>query len=206
MKPTLKELRAVLLNSKTNQLNDSEKWLEQYEYDLKDEAIRDFMKNYKSNMAKYKETKRQFTLKARSKYAPTQSLSVLKKKWNHKMGFYSSIFSPSNMSAAEQLPTKLERDSRLLRTHSGKYFLMSPSPARKDDGKGKTTGDFVFIDPGVRTFLTCYDSNENVVEVGKDAVVRVSKLLHRRRKLQSRLAVLRDHKKRQNLRRAYIRL
>ncbi|KAK9359191.1 hypothetical protein V1504DRAFT_441502 [Lipomyces starkeyi] len=186
-----------LLNSKTSQLNDSEKWLEQYEYDLKDEAIRDFMKNYNSNMAKYKKSNNPFTLKFRSRYAPTQSL----------IGFYSSVFSPSNMAAAEQLPTRLERDSRLLRTQSGRYILMTPSRARKDNGKGTTTpGDFVFIDPGVRTFLTCYDSNENVVEVGKAAVVRVSKLLHRRRKLQSRLAALRDHKKRQNLRWAYIRL
>ncbi|KAK9237020.1 hypothetical protein V1525DRAFT_330712, partial [Lipomyces kononenkoae] len=51
---------------------------------------------------------------------------------------------------------------------------------------------------GVRTFLTCYDSNENVVEVGKDAVVRVSKLLYRQRKLQSRLAALHDHKNSKN--------
>ncbi|KAK9235453.1 hypothetical protein V1525DRAFT_421332 [Lipomyces kononenkoae] len=102
MRPTQTELRAVLLNSKTNQLKDSEKWLEQYEYDLKDEAIRDFQ----SNMAKYKKPKKPFTLKFRK-------------------------------------------------------------------GKGTTPAEFVFIDPGVRTLLTCYDSNENVVEVGKAAVVRV---------------------------------
>ncbi|KAK9349556.1 hypothetical protein V1523DRAFT_400024, partial [Lipomyces doorenjongii] len=206
MKPTQKELRAVLLNSKTNTLSETEKWLDEYEYDLKDEAIRDFMKNYKSNMAKYKNSKKPFTLKFRSKMAQTQSLSVLKKKWNSKFGFYSSIFSPSNMAAAEQLPKTLETDSRLLRTRLGHYFLIVPMRAKKDKGNGVTLGNFVFIDPGVRTFLTGYDSNENVVEVGKVAVVRVSKLLHRRRKLQSRLAALRDHKKRQNLRRAYIRL
>ncbi|KAK9491216.1 hypothetical protein V1508DRAFT_328554, partial [Lipomyces doorenjongii] len=43
MKPSQKELRAVLLNSKTNTLNETEKWLDEYAYDLKDEAIRDFM-------------------------------------------------------------------------------------------------------------------------------------------------------------------
>ncbi|KAK9491638.1 hypothetical protein V1508DRAFT_421496, partial [Lipomyces doorenjongii] len=62
MKPSQKELRAVLLNSKTNTLNETEKWLDEYAYDLKDEAIRDFMKNYKSNMAKYKNAKKPFTL------------------------------------------------------------------------------------------------------------------------------------------------
>ncbi|KAK9385329.1 hypothetical protein V1515DRAFT_608766 [Lipomyces mesembrius] len=191
MKPTQKELRAILLNSDTNTLNDTEKWLGQYAYDLKDEATRDFMKTYVSNMAKYKKARKPFTLLFRSKNAQTQSL----------IGLFSSIFSPSNMAAAEQLPKCLETDSRLLRTQLGHYFLVVRSRVKKDKGKGATPGDFVFIDPGVRTFLTCYDSNENVVEVGQAAVVRVSKLLHRRRKLQSRLAALRDHKKRQNLRR-----
>ncbi|KAK9320137.1 hypothetical protein V1517DRAFT_330292, partial [Lipomyces orientalis] len=46
----------------------------------------------------------------------------------------------------------------------------------KRRGKVQHKGDFVFIDPGVRTFLTCYDSNENVVEVGRCAVVSVYKV------------------------------
>ncbi|KAJ8100543.1 hypothetical protein POJ06DRAFT_290410 [Lipomyces tetrasporus] len=181
---SLKELRAVLLNSETNTLNDNEKWLDEY----------------RSNMAKYeknKEDKKKFALKFRSKKAPIQSLSVLKKKWNCGT-FYSSILSSA-------LPSILARDSRLLRTRLGRYFLIIPSDGEAKT-KSATRGDFVLIDPGVRTFLTCYDSNENVVEVGRCAVVRVSKLLHHRRKLQSRQAALRNHKKRQNLRKAYLRL
>ncbi|KAK9325448.1 hypothetical protein V1517DRAFT_177160 [Lipomyces orientalis] len=104
MKPTQKELRTVLLNSETNTLDDNEKWLDQYEYDLKDEVIRDFMK-YRSNMAKYqkdKKDKKPFTLRFRSKKAPTHSLWVLKKKWNGgERSFYSSIFSSSKMAAAK---------------------------------------------------------------------------------------------------------
>ncbi|KAK9390033.1 hypothetical protein V1515DRAFT_592695 [Lipomyces mesembrius] len=69
------ELRAVLLNIETNTLSDNEKWLGEYEYDLTDEAIRDFMKNYRSNVAKFKS----FTLKFRSKKAPTECLSAEKK-------------------------------------------------------------------------------------------------------------------------------
>lgn len=34
---------------------------------------------------------------------------------------------------------------------------------------------FIFIDPGVRTLMTGYDSNQTVVEFGKDAVVRIDK-------------------------------
>ncbi|KAK9324823.1 hypothetical protein V1517DRAFT_365833 [Lipomyces orientalis] len=187
----VKELRGVLLNSETNTLDDNEKWLDQYEYDLKDEAIRDFMKNYRSNMAKYqkdKKDKKPFTLRFRSKKAPTQSLSVLKKKWNRgKRSFYPYSHQP--------LPTILASDSRLLRTRLGRYFLIVAKDA-EEKRKSATRGDFVFIDPGVRIFLTCYDSNENVVEVGRCAVVRV----------QSRLAALRNYQKRQNLRRADLRL
>lgn len=35
---------------------------------------------------------------------------------------------------------------------------------------------FIFIKPGIRTFLTSYDSGQNVVEIGRDAVVRIEKL------------------------------
>ena len=66
--------------------------------------------------------------------------------------------------------------------------------------------EFIFIDPGVRTFMTGYDSNQNVVEIGKDAVVRIEKLKRRRRQLQSKLAKLRKHKKSQNHRKALHRL
>ncbi|KAK9429846.1 hypothetical protein V1505DRAFT_372777 [Lipomyces doorenjongii] len=51
------ELRAVLLNIDTNTLSDNEKYLGEYEYDLMDEAIRDFMRNYRSNVAECKKDK-----------------------------------------------------------------------------------------------------------------------------------------------------
>ncbi|KAK9487144.1 hypothetical protein V1527DRAFT_481527 [Lipomyces starkeyi] len=69
------------------------------------------------------------------------------------------------MAAAEPLPRILTRDSRLLMK-------------RERERENATRGDFVFIDPDVRTFLTCYNLNENVVEVGSSAVEKVSKMLH----------------------------
>ncbi|CCE91598.1 uncharacterized protein TDEL_0D00140 [Torulaspora delbrueckii] len=72
----------------------------------------------------------------------------------------------------------------------------------RDEGREK----FIFIDPGIRTFLTGYNSGQNVVEIGKNAFVRIEKLKHRRHKLQSKLDKLRTHKKRQNHRKALHRL
>ena len=96
-------------------------------------------------------------------------------------------------------------DSRLKRTRHNKYYLIVPMVGEeitRKEGREK----FIFSDPGVRTFLTGYDSGQNVVEIGKNAVVRIEKLKHRRRKLQSKLAKLKRQKKRQNHRKALHRL
>ncbi|KAK9260017.1 hypothetical protein V1519DRAFT_475461 [Lipomyces tetrasporus] len=48
--------------------------------------------------------------------------------------------------------------------------LLSHHPNERKAKRKATRREFVFIDPGVRTFLTCYDSNENVVEEGRGTV------------------------------------
>ncbi|KAK9318661.1 hypothetical protein V1524DRAFT_444535 [Lipomyces starkeyi] len=166
---TQKKLRAVLLNSETNTLNDNEKWLDEHDYDLRDKAIRDFMKNYRS-----------------------------KKKWNRgERSFYSHSLLAVKDGCGRATTKYFNARFKALEEAVGRYFLITSNKG-KEKRKNATRGDFVFIDPGVRTFLTCYDLNENVVEVGSGAVVRVSKA--------TRLAALRNHKRRQNLQRAYIRL
>ena len=201
----IKTLRQMLINKDINILEPHEQWLKEYNYDLKSEALRDLVKNYSSNMARYKSTGTPFKLKFKSEKAKTQSLSVLKKYWNNKKSFYSDVFSSTKMRSAEKLPEQLLMDSRLQRTRHNHFYLIVPMVGEeiaRDEGREK----FIFIDPGVRTFLTGYDSGQNVVEIGKNAVVRTEKLKHRRRKLQSKLAKLKTHKKRQNHRKALHRL
>ncbi|CCE90908.1 RNA-guided endonuclease InsQ/TnpB family protein TDEL_0C00190 [Torulaspora delbrueckii] len=202
----IKILREKLLNKKTSALTPEEQWLSEYNYDLKDEALRDLVKNYSSNMAKFKKTRVPFKLRFKTKKAPVQTLSVLKKYWNKgKKTFYSDIYSSFSLRGAEPLPEELPRDSRLQRTRNNKYYLIVPM-AGGEIARKPPTEKFIFIDPGVRTFLTGYDSSQTVVEIGKDAIVRIEKLKRRRRQLQSKLAKLRKHKKRQNHRKALHRL
>ena len=206
MAMTIKGLRQTLLNRDTNILEPQEQWLNDYSYDLKDEALRDLVKNYSSNMAKLKNTGVPFKLRFKSKKAPAQTLSVLKKHWNKRTkSFWSKVFSSSKMRSAEVLPEKLLMDSRLQRTRNNKFYLILPVVGEEIVRKMKAD-KFIFIDPGIRTFLTGYDSGQNVVEIGKNAVVRIEKLKRRRRQLQSKLAKLRKHKKRQNHRKALHRL
>ena len=195
-----------MLNRDTNILEPQEQWLNDYNYDLKDEALRDLVKNYSSNMARFKKMGVPFKLKFKTKSAPVQTLSVLKKHWNKgKKTFYSNIDPSSSMRAAEPLPEEFPRDSRLQRTGRNKYYLIVPM-AGEEIVRKSPAEKFKFIDPGVRTFLTGYDSNQTVVEIGKDAVVRIEKLKRRRPQLQSKLAKLRKHKKRQNHRKTLHRL
>ena len=85
----IKTLREQLLNKNTNVLEPWEQWLNEYQYDLKDESLRDLIKNYNSNVSKFKKTGRPFKLKLKTKKAPFQTLSVLKKYWNKgKKTFY----------------------------------------------------------------------------------------------------------------------
>ena len=147
-----------------------------------------------------------FNSKFNTKKAPVQTISVLKKHWNKgAKSFYGPIFSSSKIRGAESLPEEFPGDSRLQRTRNNKYYLIVPMVGEEIARKSHAE-KFIFIDPGVRTFLTGYDSNQTVVEIGKDAVVRIEKLKRRRPQLQSKLAKLRKHKKRQNHRKALHRL
>lgn len=69
----IKILREKLLNKKTSVLEPEEQWLFDYNYDLKDEALRDLVKNYISNMAKFKKTRVPFKLRFKTKKAPVQN-------------------------------------------------------------------------------------------------------------------------------------
>ena len=104
------------MNKKTSVLEPEEQWLSEYHYDL--------IKNYSSNMAKFKKTRAPFKLKFKTKKAPVQTLSVLKKYWNKgEKTFYSDIYSFSSMRGAEPLPEELPRDSRLQKTRNNRLFL-----------------------------------------------------------------------------------
>lgn len=126
-----KTLRQKLINIDTRILEPHEQWLNDYHYILKDEALRDFVENNNSNMAKRKSTGVPFKLNFKSRKARNQNLSVLKKFWNNKSFFYCDIFSSSKILSAEKLPEKLPMDFRLQRTGIIITILLSPWSGRR---------------------------------------------------------------------------
>ena len=182
---TIKELRAAVIND-INYISKN-KWVKEYHYDLRDEALRDLLKNIKSNIAKGEI----FNIKFKSRkdeYTKNISISVLKKHWNKKNNFYSSIFKPSNLKTSECIPEQLNYDTRLLKTPLNKYYLCIQS--NKKIIKCENQANMIFIDPGVKTFLTGYDPSGKIITFGnKENSKRIGILLHFKNKLQSKLKI-----------------
>lgn len=195
---SIKTLRSKFVNDSNYQTKN--KWLLDTPYDIKDEASRDLLKNYNSN---FKSQRKFFSIKYKSKKAPCQSLNVLGKHWNHKRGNYSKIFT-SEMKSERPLPTVLEHTCRLICFPMlGKYYICIPKllTVCENQVDNKT----VSIDPGVRTFATCYDPDGSIIEFGKGDNALLARLLHYNSKLQGRMTKMK-HAKRVRMKKAYLRM
>ena len=163
----------------------SNTWMLDYHYDLRDEALRDLLKNIKSNQAKEKNFKMKFKSR-KDEYIKGASISVLSKHWD-KNGFFGSVLSSSLLRSNEPIPNILMYTSRLKKTATGKYFLCMPLPLNENQVEVKEQ-NAIFIDPGSKCFLTGYDPSGKVIVWGENDVGRIARLQHYKKKLQSKKA------------------
>ena len=140
-------------------------------YDLRDDAMRDLLKALHSNLAKREKAKAdgkdpgKFQLHFKSrKRMDSESFTVLCKHWSSPTGAWAWLRDiPSERNGRRQLPppNQLTHDMRLQRTKAGAFYLCVPLPAAATEGDETQvpppSGAVVALDPGVRTFQTCYD-------------------------------------------------
>lgn len=201
-KTTLADLRTNIINNSNFKTENT--WVKEYEYDLRDEAVRDFMKNIESNLAKGVK----FQLKYKSLKEQKLngfSLSILKKKWNKKKTFYSEIFKPINLKSHEPLPDELPADSRLVKSQTKEYFISIPENRKVGDNQANKNS-MIFLDPGVKNFVVGYDPEGKCITWGKKDAARIARLLHHKRKLCSRIAEETKNKRKKSLRKALLKL
>jgi len=169
---------------------------DQVPYDVRDEAIRDLIKAFKSNMAKLKKNgKGHFELHFQRKKAKYGSMSLLKKHWNTKKGTYCHRImknalgseSAARIRTGEPMPS-MNHDGRIIKENGRYYIVVIQSVPRsanngaiyesgsENQGARQSRRRLVSIDPGVRNFLTCYDPNGAVIEVGKNGIKRLQKI------------------------------
>jgi len=118
------------------------------------------------------------------------------------------------MKSAETLPDVLPSDARVLRDNRGDYYLimMVEGDVREQDDASPSAKleSVVSLDPGVRTFMTAYSADGEVVEWGTGDVCRFYRLSNAHDKLSMRWSGKDggsiNHRKRYRLKRAGARI
>ena len=199
-KATKKGLRAVALNKSA--LAENNAWALKVPYDVRDEGMNDVLKAIESNQAKIeKGSLKHFELAFRSAKDEQQSLVIHSKHWKHKTGVYSDLCG-ENMKSSEPLPVELDHDCRLTRTRLGHYYLCLCLPnGSENQALEPQKHHTIALDPGVRTFLTGYDADGQIVEWGTKDMSRIYRLCKAVDNMQSRWSQT-THRKRYKLKRA----
>jgi len=174
--PKEKELRDLFVSGK--KLSD---FADGVPYDVRDETLRDVIKNIQSNLAKKKKgTIKKFSFKFKKK-KNTQSITIRQKHFNRKSGAYAWI-----MDLVTREPLSYDHDIRILKDSVGDYFfcIVKNKKFRRERQarkfKKSNMEGIVSLDPGIRTFLTAYDpGRKTVLHIGKEIDKMIEKYLER---------------------------
>ena len=201
--PDIKELRGEFVNNDPLREKNIE-WAKCLPCDSRAEACRDFIAGVKINWKIYNEkikkmeyeliekglnvcqAKKQavesvskFEMKYKSKKRKKiQSFFIRERNWNAKNGDFKWL---KKIKSKESFDIKY--DTRILKDGTGKYFILVLKPLERQSVENRKK--IISIDPGERTFLTCYDPEGSVFEFGKNDSDSLIKIGMRADKLQS---------------------
>lgn len=202
-----KELRARVITKKAILGMGDKSWVLETPCGVRDEAVSDVLKAYKSAFARRRRDGVNFRLKWRSrKHSEQESVVIHARCWQRESGEYAFL---RKMRASERLPDDLVYDSRLVyRRGIGAFDLcvLSPLPepqvpsaaevaARWDESQVPPSPlplppRVIALDPGVRTFLTGYDPAGRACEWGPGDIGRIDRLCHHLDDLTSRASTM----------------
>jgi len=172
-------------------------------YDIIANAAITLLKNYASNFAK------QSNLRKRGQ--PTSAFCIRLKRWNHPTsmvvpngkwkptihdkakvkGIFDKAYNDFRFEGGKPRLDVLKYDSTLVYEPLTKqYHLCVPRHIEKRASLSNDELKVISIDPGVRTFLTAYDTSGKVFEFGKDANKRLTAIFEKRCLIQSKLDLL----------------
>lgn len=182
---------------KTDIIKSLPEWANEAPYQVRSIAVKEACIAVRNAKMKYRQTGQLNKVSFRSRKEPKQSVFVVKHAISEK-GVFTRIL--KEMRYSEPLP-EIRHDCHLVHEY-GKWYVTIPVDVERQCARDKR--GVVSIDPGVRTFLTCY-CKDGVVELGEGAVGRVLKLCRSMDRLKARMSKAKARKK-QNMRRAFMRL
>jgi transposase len=195
---TVKHLRECFINDSNFKTKNT--WVLNTPYDIRDEALNDCLHNLSTNQSKGGRFKLNFQSRKKN-----NSIAVLSKHWSHKRGDYAKVLGNKVLRCSEVLPQTMKYKCRIKRTPLDEYYLSVPKPLQVRCESQAPQTRVIALDPGVRTFLTGYDINGNIIEIGKNDISLLARLLHYKNKLQSKMSKT-NHKHRYKMHQAWLRI
>lgn len=162
-----------------------EAWRLETPYEIRDQAVADLIKAFKTNWASDRSSG--FKIRPKRKKADSDSIAIGSRQWRGAGILFPSFMGKAPIKAREPLPDKLDYDTRLQRTRLGKFYLCVLSPRIKKEGPlpPDNASSVIAFDPGVRTVLTGYIPDGSTVEIARADGKRLERLLGHLDKLQS---------------------
>ena len=196
---SLKELRNHFFKEK--KYTQPHEWLVDIPYDILDAAFHDLIKARAAIQAKNKLRKQRgqtyikYTFQFRTRRDPQQVIEIRKRWWNlneKSKSQFAPLFGPrvTKRRANITLPESLQTDILLRYDRLGRYFLCIPQQIKPHDMKEAPINHHstIALDPGVRTFQTCYDADGMSTEWGCGDMNGLFRLCYSADKLQTKIS------------------
>ena len=153
-------------------------WVKETPREVRSYVIRQLMSTYKTNKKLHGNN---FRMKYRSKKDRIQTISILARDWNRNRGEYAFL---KDIVTSEQ-SLKVNNMVNITMNHLGHFYLCVSVPLDIIDNQDDVRGKVISLDPGVRTFMTGYDPDGQLIEWGNGDLNKIFKLSKKYDKLQS---------------------
>ena len=154
-------------------------------------SIFEAIKNFNTNLKLNKKQKRIFKMKYKSKKDKNYIINLDGRIWSKKFNILFSTYKVNNsyifrnlkLNVKHKIISKINYKSFTIQYNTllNKFYLLV---SYEDNIKDLNNNKSVSIDPGVRTFITCYEQS-NVFKIGEEANKEINKLCKEIDKIQS---------------------
>ncbi|MCP3663106.1 MAG: transposase, partial [Gammaproteobacteria bacterium] len=190
-------IAALRARTKSDEMLAQHPWLADSPEDVRDGALQDLTKAQSVHFAKLRKlrdvdpaARLACKFKFQSKRDSQQSIEIRARDWGRSRGMYSKLFGQGVLKWAEELPKELKATCRLVRDRLGRYYicLVRQVAIRSENQAPKSTHGVVYLDPGVRTFQTCFDADGLIAEWGEADMTKLFQHCYAADRLQKRIS------------------